>query len=302
MNKVYDVATALVIGRNVNPIVQRLAAGMVLFSQSFWGDFWLVYKNQHIVASVFFVHPEHYFTGPERFSVLVVSICVAFGLSAIGAQTTKSMACSQPENSHVENCLHSDVKASTTNTMLFSLISCALQLCYDQTAKNLVTCECVQTCPSCTKNCVEGLGKCAFWALAGAALIFLAVGGSMIALIGGDFITVLCMFVVTKLCNLMLITTIVVLVKYNLSRKAQMKPPADTLKTDKGRKRWEEPRPAQLPCVANQGPRCELWDKFIGPDKTAQDLPPQPHDYDIIVRVSLCCACCIACCEYDKVI
>ena len=37
----------------VHPIVERLTAGLMIFSQSFMGDFWLVYKNTHIVVSCF---------------------------------------------------------------------------------------------------------------------------------------------------------------------------------------------------------------------------------------------------------
>jgi len=37
----------------VHPIVERLTAGLAVYSQSFMGDFWLVYKNTHIVVSCF---------------------------------------------------------------------------------------------------------------------------------------------------------------------------------------------------------------------------------------------------------
>ena len=37
----------------VHPIVERLTAGLAVYSQSFVDDFWLVYKNTHIVVSCF---------------------------------------------------------------------------------------------------------------------------------------------------------------------------------------------------------------------------------------------------------
>ena len=37
----------------LHPIVERLEAGLAVYSQSFTGDLWLVYKNTHVVASCF---------------------------------------------------------------------------------------------------------------------------------------------------------------------------------------------------------------------------------------------------------
>ena len=53
----------------VHPLVERLVAGLTIHSQSWTGDFWLVYKNSHIVVSCFACHREHYFSSSERYSV-----------------------------------------------------------------------------------------------------------------------------------------------------------------------------------------------------------------------------------------
>ena len=51
----------------VHPLVERLVAGLAIYSQSWTGDFWLVYKNNHIVVSCFACHGEHYFSSSERY-------------------------------------------------------------------------------------------------------------------------------------------------------------------------------------------------------------------------------------------
>jgi hypothetical protein len=114
----------------------------------------------------------------------------------------------------------------------------------------------------------------------------------LIGVMGGDFLTSLVMFVATKSANFMCFTSLVLLVKYRIARKAQIKPPADKLKTDEGRKWWEDPRPPLLPCLSQKDPRCKLWNEFMGAEKTVDHLPLEPYDYDIVVRMSLCCCCC----------
>ena len=290
----------LISQNQVNPLVEKLAAGLLIFSQSYRDDFWLVYKNKHIFVSCFLVHGEHYYTGSERFSVLLVSLCVAFALSTVFARITKGMECGDTKYSNWNDCMQDPkVAAPIQDTIIFSILSSLIQMFYDQSAQYLVTCECAQNWPVIFKYCAEALGKCVFWVLAVSAVIFLAVGGTMIATMGGDFVTSLVMFVCTKLANFMLFTSIVLLVTFTKGRKAQMKPPASVLETEEGKKKWTEPREPIVPCLKQKGPRNELWNKYIGEKKTFKDLPLRPPDYDVEVRISLCCVCCNDC---DRVV
>ena len=294
-------AKGLLQKNKVHPLVERLAAGMFVFSQSFWEDFWLVLKNKHILVSVFLVHSEHYFTGGERFSVLLVSLCFAFSLSTIFAYWAKEIEC-RANHSGDKDCLkNAEISASTTFTIIFSIISSLLQMCYDQSAAALVTCEGVQTCPVCIKFCIETLSKLVFWVQGAFGVLLLVVSATMLVTVGWNLVTPLLMFVVTKMSNFALFTTLALLLTYSAGRRGQIKPPADSLKTARGSKRWNEPRPAQMPCFTDKGPRCELWNKYIGADKTFQDLPLHPHDYDIIVRVSCCCSD-VGCDDCDRVV
>ena len=112
----------------VHPLVEKLAAGLAIYSQSFLGDFWcstdfleiksihspreishhdllycgrVVYKNTHIVVSCFLAHREHYFSPSERYWVLMVSAFFAFGSNALMSWFSKQAYCQTMWNSPV---------------------------------------------------------------------------------------------------------------------------------------------------------------------------------------------------------
>jgi hypothetical protein len=296
----------------VHPIVERLVAGLVIYSQSFMGDFWLVYKNSHIVVSCFAAHRAHYFTGSERYYVMLVSIFWAFFLSALFAWTGKSQSCqklikeqykeqygnrapinaTQVYGKMAEDCLRDpSVLTPMESAILFSIISSLVQLFYDSLAKFLVTCGCVQNCNNCIKNCAEGLGKMTFWCLALVAIAVLIAGWGFIIIMGGNFALTFGTFIITKLFNFCLVTSLILFVTFAMARRAQMKPPASALATPEGRARWEAKPKALCPCLSSDAP-CDMWNKHIGADKSFEDLPKTPPDYDFDIQISLLICCC----------
>jgi hypothetical protein len=240
----------------------------------------------------------------RRYWVLLVSLTIAFSLSAIFAFVVKEDHCAQEMYAQYDNnaqyhnvstsliseCLK-DAKAepSFENTLGFSVLSSVLQMFYDTYAKFMVTCGCVQRCPTCIKTCAEGLGKIAFWTLAFLALVYLSLGAGFIAQMGGDVVASLLMFLFTRLFNFLFLTSATLLVTFYLARKAQMKPPASTLATPEGKAKWEEPK-AFLPCLKKVKP-CELWDTYVGADKTFELLPVKTPDYDWDLKISWCVIC-----------
>jgi len=44
-------------------------------------NFWSQVKNEHPILSIFLIHPEHPFTGPERFLVLFCTLCFSLFLT-----------------------------------------------------------------------------------------------------------------------------------------------------------------------------------------------------------------------------
>jgi hypothetical protein len=305
-------------------------------SQSYWDDFKLVMKNDHILVSCFAVHREHYFTTSERFYVLLVSIFWAFFLSALFALAGRVNTCEQVLleeygtceahsvteggsnlTTQVWSCKYANGSISMTDSteyknkfdecfkdktikptmdfvIVFSIISSLIQIFYDTLATFLVTCGCVQTCPSCIKNCAEALGKMAFYILAVVGVVFLIVGLVLISDTRGDVAVAICSFLITKLLNFVLVTTLILLVTFDMARRAQMKPPASTLETPQGRAKWEE-KPTDLwtrcltglTCASSVAP-CDLWNKHIGADKSFEDLPLSPPDYDWSLKVCGC--------------
>ena len=161
---------------------------------------------------------------------------------------------------------------------------------YDMFAVLFVTCSCVQTCPIGIKACCEVMGKFAFAVLAILAMSFLGVGLAMSTSDGLDAGLLLSTFVITKFSNFLFVTSLTLLVTFYMGRKAQMKPSAVVLATEKGKKKWEEPKKGC--CSSKPKAACDLWNKHIGADKTFVDLPETAWDYDIDVKVSFCVCCC----------
>ena len=170
-----------------HPLVARLTDGVLIYSRSFWLDFWLVYKNQHIVVSTFACHPAHFFTKTDRFWVCVASLFVAFGVSGwLVAGISESWA-----ESRRDECTRGAgpwagapcFNASgaplprTDDVVILSALSCCLQVFYDYFSALFVTCGCVQNgCPAVVRACFEGLGKFAFFVLFVIALLLFVVG------------------------------------------------------------------------------------------------------------------------------
>ena len=173
-----------------HPLVARLTDGVLIYSRSFWLDFWLVYKNQHIVVSTFACHPAHFFTKTDRFWVCLASLFVAFGVSgwlvagisenwaesrrdectrgagpwagapcfnASGAPLPRTDDGSCPQGALCDpQALR---KADLRDIVILSALSCCLQVFYDYFSALFVTCGCVQNgCPAVVRACFEGLG------------------------------------------------------------------------------------------------------------------------------------------------
>ena len=319
--------TMLTHNNQMHPLVQQQVDGLKIYSKSFFSDFWLVYKNKHIFVSCFTAHGEHFYSRSERFWVLFVSLFVAFGLTGITTYFGKLATCASimvngaiSQGSSMASDLASDpgninqvsneASSMGSNTFsafeackraknipimpefagVFGLVSSLLQMSYDMFAVLFVTCSCVQTCPIGIKVCCEGVGKFAFAVLAILAMSFLGVGLAMSTSDGLDAGLLLSTFVITKFSNFLFVTSLTLLVTFYMGRKAQMKPSAVVLATEKGKKKWEEPKKGC--CSSKPKAACDLWNKHIGADKTFVDLPETAWDYDIDVKVSFCVCCC----------
>jgi len=280
----------------VHPIVERLTAGLAVYSQSFAADFWLVYKNTHIVVSCFACHPEHYFDRGERYNVFLVSAFIAFGCTGIFNFVAKSEDCKnvggfRDQSPEWQACMTNfNFTPTVGTTITWSIVSSLLQMFFDQFGQFVVTCACVQTCPMWIKACAEGLGKIAFWILCFLGAVFLTVGGALIGYLGLDAGASFLQFLIQRVINFLIITSAVTFVSYFLARRGQMKPAADVLATEAGKKKWEEPAGLPIPCVKKKAP-CELWNKFHGEDKHFVDLPEKPFDYDYELKIALCVFC-----------
>ena len=317
--------TMLTQKNQIHPLVQQLVDGQTIYSKSFFSDFWLVYKNKHIVASCFAAHEEHYYSRSDRFWVMIVSLFVAFGLTGMltyfgklatcvsmtademvqkiqatadaGAPTGVPEGYDQSYASGVlatfEACKRAkNIPIKSEFAFVFGLLSSLLQLSYDMFAVLFVTCSCVQTCPIGIKVWCEGMGKIAFAVLGFLAVSFLGVGLATSFTDGLDAGLLLSTFVITKFSNFLFVTSITLLVNFYMKRKAQMKPSAIVLATEEGKKKWEEPKKGCCSCCSKPKAACDIWNKHIGADKTFDDLPETAWDYDIEVKVSFCVCCC----------
>ena len=63
-------------------LTRQLIAKHAVYSQSFWSDWWLWMKNEHIFISQFLAHPYHRFTRRERVLALLSSVLFALGLTS----------------------------------------------------------------------------------------------------------------------------------------------------------------------------------------------------------------------------
>jgi hypothetical protein len=262
----------------VDPLVEKLAAGLKIYSQSFWEDAWLTFKNSHIVVSCFTVHPAHHFDAKERCGVLFTSLLVAFGLSAL----LESFGDGDGENDN-----------SIASTVLLAAYSVALQYAYDYFAEASVSCSCVQRSKTCVKNACECIGKFAFLYLAAIALTIFVYGIIALNSDGGRVAVALITFGVTRMVNFIFFSSLSHFVFFWYYRKSQMKPSAEVLATEEGKKEWYEPTKLSVVLsytgvLTKQWP-CEMWNKHIGEALSFDDLPLHAPDYDWRVEIGLIC-------------
>ena len=64
-------------------MAEALAAGRVVYTESWWRDCFFYICNNHVLLSVFCAHPEHPYSRCRRLLVLLNSLCFAFFLTAI---------------------------------------------------------------------------------------------------------------------------------------------------------------------------------------------------------------------------
>lgn len=264
--------TNSILGANaeMHPLVEKLEAGLKIYSQSFWDDAWLTFKNSHIVVSCFTVHPAHHFTASERCGVLLTSLFVAFGLSAI-------LDGSNLQGDGKPNSIASSIGLAMT--------SFVLQYAYDYFAEFSVKCSCVQRRQKCIKNTFECIGKFAFWYLAFIAVTFF-IGGIFILMEGdGSALVAIATFGATRLGNFIFFSSASHMVFFWYGRRSQMKPSADVLATEEGRKKWTTK--SSLCKLTPEAP-CEMWDRHIGSALEFHDLPLHAPDYDWDVKINLC--------------
>ena len=260
----------------VHPLVDRLQAGLTIYSQSFWGDAWLTFKNSHVVVSCFTVHPEHYFDARERCGVLVTSLFVAFGLSAL----LESLGDGGGGGNN-----------SIVSTVSLGACSMALQYAYDYFAKESVSCSCVQRSQHCVKSAFECIGKFAFLYLAGISLLLFVLGLVTLTSDGGSVEVALLTFGITRMANFIFFSSLSHLVIFWYDRKNQMKPPADVLAAEEGKKKWTTPSRLTV-CLSHTGllskqPPCHMWNSYIGETLSFDDLPLHAPDYPWCVKISL---------------
>jgi len=295
-------------------------AGLQVFSKSFWGDFWLVYKNSHIVMSCFLVHPDRHFTATKRFWLLIVSLFMAWGLSAILAPTTVRTLMFGCDIDEIIETASQDIdeapdvgirRADQADEcyedipievqVILAAASCLLQLGYDSFAEVVIKCACFQKgCGECIRICCEGIGGIIFSILAFLGTIFLLAGVLITMLLNGDVVSNIIYFVATKGGSFLVLTSGTLFFSFVGGRMSQMKPTSDVLKDEKERSKWEEDKEvcccaclscicgccSCLRCCFGGGPaRGKTWNYFIGKDVGREQLPDQAPDHEI--KVSL---------------
>ena len=65
---------------------EMIEKGVVVYSQSWWNDYVLVLKNNHILLSCWMCHPKSRFSRFERFWVLVICSAFTFGYAGVQNQ------------------------------------------------------------------------------------------------------------------------------------------------------------------------------------------------------------------------
>mmetsp|Transcript_59463 Transcript_59463/g.116644 ORF Transcript_59463/g.116644 Transcript_59463/m.116644 type:complete len:481 (+) Transcript_59463:104-1546(+) len=191
----------------LDPFSDRLYSGVVVYSKSWKEDLWLYFKNEHILASCLFAHPEHPFSPNDRFLVVSISLMVAFGL----------------------NCCFSSAGEGSLATILALTVGVVVQSIFDSSLKFFSTCPCVQKgCMSriwLLKCCCLCLGKCFTGVCCCVGLGVLLLGTILLAIHQPqDFGFASGNFAYSKVTAFFGSTVASCLISYLMARRAQMRP------------------------------------------------------------------------------
>ena len=252
--------------RDANELVGRLQAGHAVYSQDFRSDLWLTLKNNHIFFSMFFAHPKHPFTANSRRVCLICSLTLGFGLTCLidlmrGDPTIDPVA------------------IAMVNIFFGGLV----QSVYDNLLKMFAACTCVQSCPAFIRACFRCCGSIGVVVQFFFGLIMLL--GGVLALeaeIGNDALNASSWkFAVGKVNAWFFYSILTLSASFALTRRSQMRP-----EDAKEYEKWNTPQKRCLCiCLGPKKPRSELWNKYIGQDKTFADLPLTAPTY----KYRLCC-------------
>jgi len=260
-----------------------LDSGFVIYSQSFLSDFILIFKERHIIVSIWTCHEDSGFKRQDRFYVLVLSLMFAFAFSGIIGLMDKA-------------------EAATGLTITITIVSTIMQTMYDSIAKLVTKCGCFTGCPSCILNCCLYLGKCALALQCVVASTFLLVMIIMLAA-ADHFGVALYAFASSKGTAFFVSSVAALLVTTYMKRLKQMKPDPEKMKNADVKKGWYDkvPRNCFLCCIScgflgqPKKPRCTAWNKWYGDHTEMTDLPAKAPDYDYHVKcgcnAQACCGC-----------
>jgi hypothetical protein len=261
-------------------LVEMLDSGFVVYSQSFLSDFILIFKEKHIIASIWMCHEESMFKRLDRFIVLILSLMFAFFFSFIVSL----------------------VEGDQGAVIALSIVATIAQTVYDMLAKSVTKCKCVQGCPSCIFSCCLWLGKCAL-AVQGCLGVILLILAVIMLLAEGNLVLGVTAFGSSKGSAFFFTSVATLVVTTYMKRRKQMKPDPEKMKDEAVRKGWYEPKKTKrcLCCCTcgllgkSQKATCTAWNKWYGDHTEMTDLPVKAPDYNWDVKcgcnASWCCGC-----------
>ena len=241
------------------PLYKRIEAKHAVYSRSWSSDLWLWLKNEHIVLSLVYAHPEHSFSPVERQVVLLISLVFGFGVT----------------------CLLNLVGNPTMRVVLSVTVAAVIQGVNDTLLKIAATCSCVQSCPRPIKWCFESVGKFSICLQACFAIGLCAVSvwALFVASRAVEYVAepgfVASLFVASKLESFLLVTVLMATMTFQRTRHSHLKP------IDPNKQCHVM---LLYPKYGKVGSK--LWDKWIGADLTFDDLPERAPAYPL--KVSLC--------------
>ena len=250
--------------REVPVILERLQAGHAVYSQSFASDFWLFLKNNHLIFSLFFAHPKHPFSACERRVCLTCSLALGFGITCLLTLSKD------------------DVDAATL-TIMTIMLGGILQGVYDTLLKIFATCSCVQSCPTPIRVIFECCGSVGLIVqfFFGAAICVSGALALQSLFSAEEFNAATWQFFASKFQAWFVTSVLVASLSFWMRRRQQL-PPTDP----KAYEEWNKtPKPGFCFGNKNKKPKSFLWNKYIGKDKTIEDLPLRSPRY----AYRLCC-------------